>query len=454
MNVILLPFLASLVAHAASAVAAPDDAIIAIVGNAWIASTGTPCAQLAAMVNGANISGIDVAATGIEIADTSCFMPIDIAYVNEMRALDGVVVEQDTDVSVSPEKPDVFGVQSGGDDVVPPGIAPDASAAPRTWGLDRIDQSTLPLDNLPFSAAPKGAGAVVYIIDTGVYAAHADFGGRARSAADFIYETPIGDNHGHGTHTSATAIGATLGVARGATVKAIKVLNRSGSGTISSVIRGIEWAVRDARLLRRAGVLSMSLGGGFSTALNQACIAAGKAGNIVVVAAGNSANDACYSSPASAGGQALKTGVVTVAASTTADQFAFFSNTGRCVDIAAPGLNILSASITSRTSTRTMSGTSMSAPHVSGVLAILLEKHGFNRTKALNELLLIARKGALTGAPSVTPNLLLQTPGARSKGADVPSQTPSSSPPSMPSSCSAALADLMIIAIMFFPIFF
>jgi subtilisin family serine protease len=148
--------------------------------------------------------------------------------------------------------------------------------------------------------------------------------------------------------------------------------------------------------------------------------------------------------------------VLTVAASTPVDGLAFFSNTGRCTDIAAPGLNILSASNAGRTATRIMSGTSMSAPHVSGVVAALLEKSRFNRTAALAELMRIARNGTLVGCPLSTPNRLLQTPGARAANrAESPSQmstAPSSESPSpsseSPPSSSGSLTSAAFSAAM------
>jgi subtilisin family serine protease len=161
----------------------------------------------------------------------------------------------------------------------------------------------------------------------------------------------------------------------------------------------------------------MSLGGSRSDALNNAALAAGAAGNIVVVAAGNAGNNACYYSPASAGGNALRTGVITVGASAqptrgaTTDAMAYFSNFGSCVDIFAPGVNVLSASNLGRTATRTLSGTSMSTPHVAGVAAVLLERNGFNRSAAVVELLRITTS-TLAGLPARTPNRMLQTPRA------------------------------------------
>lgn len=445
-------FALSLIFPAFAAVA--GDAAVAIVESAWIASTNVSCAQLGASISAAGIRGLDVATAGMEIAD-NCFLPTNIAHVGALRALEGVTLEPDRTVRVAPLQPDdnvsVNGHTDNGHVRRLQGA--EQATSPRSWGLDRIDQPALPLDGLPFSASSRGAGATIYVIDTGVYAAHADFGGRAKMAADFIGEKPAGDNHGHGTHVTGTAIGATLGVARGARVSGVKVLDRMGSGTITGVIKGIEWAVRDAKSARRPGVLSMSLGGGFSHALNQAALSAGSAGNVVVLAAGNSAADACYYSPAGAGGRALDTGVLTISASTPTDSLAFFSNTGRCVDIGAPGLNILSASNLGRTATRTMSGTSMSAPHVSGVAALLLEKHRFNRTAAVRELLSIARGGALSNCPVSTPNKLLQVPGARAAGdpaggdpAAVPSMVPTGAPTSFPDEPEAPTSDSRVLA--------
>lgn len=442
------PLLALAAFSAFPALVACDSAAIAVVESSWIATAATGCAQLAAALSSANITGVNAAATGIEIAG-SCFLPTDIAHVGAMRALDGLVLEPDRGVRVAPVESGHAGVEGELVTYAPHSLrllqsdpVLDTAAQPRAWGLDRIDQTRLPLDGFAFSPGGAGVGATVYIIDTGVYAAHTDFGGRAHMSADFIDEIPRGDNHGHGTHTSGTAIGATLGVARRAQVKAVKVLDRRGSGSITGVIRGIEWAVSDARRTKRPGVLSLSLGGALSPALNRAVLAAGSAGNIVVAAAGNSATDACYFSPASAGGNALRTGIVTVMASTTTDSLAFFSNWGRCTDIAAPGMNILSASNSGRTATRLMSGTSMSAPYVSGVAAILMQTNNFNRSAAIRQLLSLARNGSLTGLPAMSPNLLLQTPAARASGhtSGAPSSAPSSASSSSAPSSAPSIA--------------
>ena len=237
---------------------------------------------------------------------------------------------------------------------------------PATWGIDRIDQTALPVDNT-YNYSQSGAGVTAYIVDTGIMPTHNEFAGRVRSGY-----TAIGDGkgtvdcNGHGTHVSGTVAGTTYGVAKDASLVAVRVLDCTGSGSWTGVIAGLNWVVSD----HAAGVpavLNMSLGGGFSQAVNDATAAAVADGITVAVASGNSNVDACTSSPAST------PTAITVNATDNTDARATFSNFGPCTDIYAPGVSITSSWYTSNTATNTISGTSMATPHVVGAAARILE---------------------------------------------------------------------------------
>jgi subtilisin family serine protease len=236
---------------------------------------------------------------------------------------------------------------------------------PATWGIDRIDQTTLPVDNT-YNYSQSGAGVTAYIVDTGILPSHSEFAGRVRSGYTAITDG-LGtvDCNGHGTHVSGTVAGTTYGVAKDASLVAVRVLDCAGSGTNTGVIAGINWATTDHA--SGPAVLNMSLGGGFSQALNDAVAAAVADGITVVVASGNSNADACASSPASA------PTAITVNATDSADARATFSNYGSCTDIYAPGVSITSSWYNSNTATNTISGTSMASPHVAGAAARILE---------------------------------------------------------------------------------
>jgi subtilisin family serine protease len=239
-----------------------------------------------------------------------------------------------------------------------------ATQAPTpSWGLDRIDQVSLPLNN-SYTYPNTGAGVHVYGIDTGILYTHTDFGGRASKGFDAI--TAGGnavDCNGHGTHTASNIAGSTYGVAKAATVIGVRVLDCGGTGAFSQVIAGVDWVA--AHRIRPA-VANMSLGGGVFQALDNAVTAAIDSGVVFAVAAGNSSGDACLTTPARA------PRALTVAASTITDGKASFSNFGSCVDIFGPGTNITAAWIGSNTATNTISGTSMATPHVAGAAALYL----------------------------------------------------------------------------------
>ena len=290
--------------------------------------------------------------------------------------------------------------------------------SPATWGIDRIDQSALPLDN-SYTYANDGSNVTVYIIDTGINFGHVDFGGRASTGVD---EVTIGgsaaDCNGHGTHVSGTVGGNIYGVAKNVKLVAVRVLNCSGSGTTSGVVAGIDWVTAN-RLLPAAA--NMSLGGGFSTTLNQAVARAVAAGVTFAVAAGNSTADACNSSPSS------EPSAITVGATDINDGFAYFSNYGSCVDINAPGVNITSDWYGSNTATNTISGTSMATPHVTGAAALYLSANPTaTPAEVASALTSNATQGAISSVPAGTVNLLLYTGFI---GGTVPPPPPPPPPP-------------------------
>lgn len=226
-----------------------------------------------------------------------------------------------------------------------------------TWGLDRIDQRETPLSTT-YDYTSMGAGVTAYIIDTGILLLHNDFGGRATSGFDAVDGGTADDCNGHGTHVAGTVGGTIYGVAKRVNLVAVRVLNCSGSGTNSGVIAGIEWVTSNHTA---AAVANMSLGGGFSSALNTAVTNSIAGGVTYAVAAGNSNASACNYSPAST------PTALTVGATTSSDAEASYSNYGSCVDIMAPGSSITSAWLGG--GTNTISGTSMASPHVAGAAA-------------------------------------------------------------------------------------
>jgi subtilisin family serine protease len=234
------------------------------------------------------------------------------------------------------------------------------------WGLDRVDQTSLPL-NETYTYTSTGAGVNVYIIDTGILTAHADFGGRASVGVDEVGDGRNGqDCNGHGTHVSGTLGGTTYGVAKAARLYAVRVLDCTGYGTYSAVIAGVDWVTQNRQL---PAVANMSLGGAKSKAVNDAVTGSIKAGVTYAVAAGNNAGDACDISPAGT------PAALTVAASDQTDHNASFSNMGPCVDLFAPGVGITSDWNTGTTATKVMSGTSMASPHVAGAAALYLQSN-------------------------------------------------------------------------------
>ena len=231
-----------------------------------------------------------------------------------------------------------------------------------TWGLDRINQVSLPLDGV-FSYQASGSDVTAYVIDTGVQASHPNFGGRVQEGYGYYAQT---DCHGHGTHVAGTVGSSTYGVAKSVQIVPVQVMDCSGYGWDSVIIAGMDWVVSH-HVAGVKAVANMSLGGDYSYALNAAVQRMVNDGIVVVVAAGNDTADACSVSPASA------PAAITVGASTSSDYRAYFSNYGSCLDIFAPGDSITSTVMGSSFST--WSGTSMASPHVAGAAAILWSLH-------------------------------------------------------------------------------
>ncbi len=282
-----------------------------------------------------------------------------------------------------------------------------AVAQVASWGLDRIDQRVLPLDGA-FGRTAAAAAVTVYVVDTGVRADHEELAGRVlpgvNSVTDRKDSTDASDCHGHGTFVSAIVAGKTLGVSSNARIVPVRSFGCKASGWASEIAKGIRWAV-ERHVEGTPAVINLSVAMPASGQIDMAVEAALAAGITVVAAAGNNRGDACGSSPARV------PGVITIGGSAQDDSVMAMSNTGRCVDVFAPGAWVTSAWAGSPTERRTLQGTSFAAPHVTGIVAEMLSSNpSLSPAQVHDAVVAAATRDVLKSVPAGSPNLLAYLP--------------------------------------------
>ena len=268
----------------------------------------------------------------------------------------------------------------------------NSSSPELPWSLDRITKRNLEFDDSYKYSQPgschENPNVIIntYVVDTGIDIEHPEFQGRAKWSANFADSVDT-DCNSHGTHVAGTIGSQNYGVCVDSNLHAVKVLDCNGSGSLSGVIKGIEWVFSEHKKQssqsskKIKSIINMSLGGGYSFAINKVvekCLTNDHF--YIVAAAGNENQDACKTSPASA------PSVLTVMASDDHDVRAYFSNWGNCADLYGPGVDILSTIPNGKTAR--YSGTSMSAPLFTGVLNHVIDKYPTKNIKQIKKFLI------------------------------------------------------------------
>ncbi|MCK9895323.1 S8 family peptidase [Frankia sp. AgB32] len=395
-----LQLAAGATAHAAPP--APNGRYIVVLASAPSAS-GTPAALTRARTRGVRITREfrHVISGYVAQLDASQLESVrndpDVAYVEPDQIVRANAGE--TDSGAAPAQPaSTDDAQVGAAGGRP--VQADVSQRPATWGLDRVDQRRGNLDGA-YTYRSTGAGVSVYLVDSGIRATHSDFGGRASGGFSVVDDGHGTDDcNGHGTHVAGTVGGTDKGVAKQVRLVGVRVLDCDGFGTISGVIAGIDWINANAS---RPAVVNLSLEAGTSRALDQAVRQSIGSGLVYSISAGNGGLDACDSSP----GRVPR--AITVGATTSADsRDTGYSNYGRCVDLFAPGTDITSDWIDSDTATKSETGTSMAAPHVTGVAALYLQRHPHAGPDQVRDAIVEAgTRGVLSNIGAGSPNVLL-----------------------------------------------
>jgi serine protease len=280
---------------------------------------------------------------------------------------------------------------------------PNPTQSGATWGIDRVDQRNLPLSGT-YTYNTTASNVHAYVIDSGILTSHSQFSGRIGNGYTAIADgNGVNDCNGHGTHVAGTIAGTTWGIAKSTIVHPVRVFGCSGGSAWSTIIAGIDW-VRANHV--KPAVANMSLGGGANDAVDAATNNLINAGVTVVVAAGNSAANACSYSPARV------PNAITVGSTQSNDARSSFSNFGTCLDLFAPGSGITSAWWTSTTASAVLDGTSMASPHVAGAAALYLATNtGASPAAVRNAIVGSATANVVGNAGTGSPNLLLYSLG-------------------------------------------